>query len=323
MVHLENGKEDDSAMIGSVEEFAAVLREMLEEKYDGKMNISVCEVVKNNGVKRTGLVMREEGLNLSPNIYLDSFFEKYRNGMAIQDICRAVIKFNKENKVQQDFDMSIFSRFCNAEDKICLKLVNADRNRDMLAQIPHREYLDMAIIYYIMYSQSRSGMATTIIDNKMMQMWGADEEDLYACAQMNTPRLLKGRVRSLGDKIMEMLGYSADDEDAAASFKSCKDIFGKELLYIASNTALQNGAAVILYDGILKKFSRKIGGDFYIIPSSVHECLFFPASMTGIGPDDIAQMVREVNQKGVLPEEVLSDHVYRYDAELDWVEIVG
>lgn len=324
MANEEKGKKNDPGMYGSEKEFADAVKEMLEVWCGDRLHISVNEVNKNNGVKRTGIVIREAAFNIAPNIYLDGYFEKYHAGMALGDICRAVMETYKESRAQQDFDISDFAHFQKVKDKICYKLINADRNREMLAKMPHREYLDMAVVYYVLHRQNKDCMATTVVDNRIMEAWQTDEKTLYECAQRNLPELLKVCVYPLGNKIMELLGQPLDAGDNVEdSFDCCMRDFNKELLYVASNAAMQNGAAVILYEGVLKEFAGKSGGDFYILPSSIHECLFLPVSMANMESEEIARMVREVNQTEVSAEEVLSDHVYRYDAKRGCVEIAG
>ena len=56
-----------------------------------------------------------------------------------------------------------------------------------------------------------------------------------------------------------------------------------------------------------------MGSDLYILPSSIHEVLAVSAEDRDL--EDLEEMVRSVNQTDVSPEEVLSDNVYKYDAE--------
>ena len=55
-------------------------------------------------------------------------------------------------------------------------------------------------------------------------------------------------------------------------------------------------------------------GYFYILPSSIHEVILVPESF-GLEPERMQEMVKEINQTGVAPEEVLSDSVYYFDGE--------
>lgn len=84
--------------------------------------------------------------------------------------------------------------------------------------------------------------------------------------------------------------------------------------YVLSNTRFYYGAAEVLREDILEKFSRKIGGIFYILPSSVHELILVPES-TFICTEYLREMVKEVNKDVVTKEEWLLENVYYYDSE--------
>lgn len=60
--------------------------------------------------------------------------------------------------------------------------------------------------------------------------------------------------------------------------------------------------------------AEKLGGDFYILPSSIHEILLVPDNGDKAA-DDLRDMVREVNATQVSPEEKLTDNVYHYDSK--------
>lgn len=59
---------------------------------------------------------------------------------------------------------------------------------------------------------------------------------------------------------------------------------------------------------------EKIGSNFFILPSSLHEVLIVPASKN-MDLSELEDMVREVNATQVAPPDKLSDSVYRYDRE--------
>lgn len=80
-------------------------------------------------------------------------------------------------------------------------------------------------------------------------------------------------------------------------------------LYCFSNESKLNGAAYIMNEEIQKMVSEKLGGDYYILPSSVHEVLVISKDID-IPLQNIEQMVQHVNLSCVSAEEVLSDHVY-------------
>ena len=73
------------------------------------------------------------------------------------------------------------------------------------------------------------------------------------------------------------------------------------------------GAGVLGNTKIMDSIREQMG-DFYIIPSSIHEIIAVPMSL-GTTPDDLVEMVHQVNASEVAPSDQLSDEVYIYDAE--------
>ena len=85
-------------------------------------------------------------------------------------------------------------------------------------------------------------------------------------------------------------------------------------MYVATNEQCSLGAAVMRYPDFREKVRGMIRGDFYILPSSIHEVILVPESF-GLEPERMQEMVKEINQTGVALEEVLSDSVYYFDGE--------
>ena len=89
-----------------------------------------------------------------------------------------------------------------------------------------------------------------------------------------------------------------------------------EVLFVLTTRSTINGAGVIGCGPLLHKIHKKIG-DYYLIPSSVHEVLIAPVKhLKGIDIKDITDMVRLINQTEVLPEDRLSDRAFMYDCVL-------
>ena len=87
-----------------------------------------------------------------------------------------------------------------------------------------------------------------------------------------------------------------------------------EPMKVLTITGAVNGAGVLFCDAVLQKIRQKIG-DFYVLPSSVHEVIVVPVAY-GIDRDELTEMVRAVNRDEVAPEDRLSDQVYLYDGIL-------
>ncbi len=76
-------------------------------------------------------------------------------------------------------------------------------------------------------------------------------------------------------------------------------------MYIATNTERMNGAATILYDGLLHGFAEQVGDDLYPMPSSLHEMIIVPAM--GMEPQGLRLIVQGYNRLLAEPGEILSD----------------
>ncbi len=134
-----------------------------------------------------------------------------------------------------------------------------------------------------------------------MESHGWNEEKLMELA-MNNP-LYKDEI-CITPLENIILGIPGDD---LSSLKNS----GSPMAVI-TNTAKNYGAAAILNKDAMMKIADACEDDLYIIPSSVHECITIPKSV--MEPEELREMVCQVNQTQVLPEERLSDDVYFFDS---------
>ena len=84
-------------------------------------------------------------------------------------------------------------------------------------------------------------------------------------------------------------------------------------LYVLTTPKEKFGSSALLNKEALQNASETIGGDLLIIPCSIHEVLLVSSSQ--IEPEELETIVRIVNKEEVRPEDILSDHVYRYDCQ--------
>lgn len=47
----------------------------------------------------------------------------------------------------------------NADQKIVFHFINTEQNRDLLADVPHREFLDLSIVYELVMQMDETGIA--------------------------------------------------------------------------------------------------------------------------------------------------------------------
>ena len=281
--------------------FLEETKSSIEDRMEEGTQVSITSIQKNNGIKKDGICILESGHNISPTIYLNDYYEKYLDGMEIEDVVREVLEVYKRSKVESGVDLDFFLDYEKAKKKLVYKLVNYEKNSNWLVGVPHLEYLDLAITFYCIVNNERFGSAVIQISNAHLNMWDVTLDNIYEAARQNTPLLLPYELLSMEQVLGSMLGEGCEE---------MPDLSEQEVsMYVLSNTSRVNGAATILYPDILKDFAKACGRDLYILPSSVHEVILVPD--TGIGnPETFQEMIQDVNATQLSPEEVLSDHVY-------------
>lgn len=303
---METGKKMD------MEQFAESIKERLEQQ--GQYEVGLKQVLKNNGIMRCGLMLRSGKDNLAPTIYIEPFFEAYKDGVDMEEIVEKILEAYG-SAPGQGVDMSFFQNFATVRDRLCMKLVNREANAEFLSEVPHRGFLDMSVVYYVDYYNPRIGAGTIQVYNTHMEMWDVTEEDLWEVACINTPIQKPGRIESMRDILAETF---ARQENGDSECRGCVVKSPMPMLVI-TNTDRVNGAAVVLYRGMLKQAAEEIGRDLFILPSSLHEVIAVPV-MDEKEATGLREIVMEVN-KQLLAEEILSDQVYVYRRAQDILEI--
>lgn len=289
-------------------EFAKAVKAMIEKKLKG-VTVVANEVEKNNGLKLHGFTIQNGETNVAPCIYLDSYFEKYRLGeMDIADAVDQIVKVYEEHRPMHSLDVSLFTDFSNARDKVRARLVNTRMNEELLEKIPHRDFLDLSLIYCVEYTcEKTEGIASIRITNDHISMWGVSEEDLYQLVQENMKANDQSMISNLADVLKSMaprMDMEIDDELDTSVIP----------MYILTNKSKINGAVEIINENNLRRMSDTFDEDFYILPSSTHEVIMVPANGDN-NSESLAAMVKEVNDTQVLPNEILSYHVYKYERQ--------
>ncbi len=284
--------------------------------------VRINHVRKNNGHVRTGLVIAKEGNELAPTIYIDGMYQLYQDGVSEAQLIQKVIDAYEEAYINDTTPIqNALSSFVNAKDRLFIKLINEEKNREMLQDIPHRMVQDLAIVYALHLKDEFDFSGTVTVTNTLLQMWGIDEETLYTQAMLNTPRVSPAILCPLLE-MMESLLPTAQFLNVPPMDISEYDFDGFTIkidngndmqLYIVTNKAKLFGAASLLLPQVMEKIGEFLGS-FYVLPSSIHEVLVIPAS-SAMETSELIGMVRQINETELLPEEVLSDNIYLYDKD--------
>ena len=281
----------------------------MPEKYKG-MEVVISPMEKVNETL-DGLSLREEGKHISPTIYVNDMYRKYQNNEDLEQTIRGACEV-MERGFREIPPISVDSICKDAKEKIVFELINTTQNESYLKQLPHREFQDLSIVYKVMIKEDENGIHSTKVTNSLAERLGMSEADLFKCAAENTRRLLPPTVRSMNDVMREMFVKDGMPEDIAEMMIS--EIPPEQTMWIISNSRGINGAVNMLYENELHELAKNLGSDLYILPSSIHEVLAVSSDLAT--PEELAEMVVQVNMEEVSLNERLSNQVYHYDKDL-------
>ena len=294
----------------SFEEFTENVLKEICIRVDGAFQIRKNNVTKNNNVKLTGITVMKEGADTGPCIYLDEFFREYESGgMKFDEIVDEVYKLVVEHKDDDvsGFDVSGFLNWETVRGTIYSKLVNAGQNQEQLKTIPHRMFLDLAVVYYVQVRVTEDESGAILIHNNHMESWGQEEETLYKTAMEN--------MRTEGEAVFVSMGTLIKQMWPDAVVHPEADAHDTEM-YILTNSRKKYGAAELLDRNTLRMIADEMGDKFIVLPSSVHECIILRTCELS-EYERLAYMVQEVNDTAVRKEERLSYHIYVYSRNED------
>lgn len=277
------------------QEFVGSVTGFLRESLPGGTRLQLIPLEKNNGIIMDGLSVRKEGKRVAPMIYLDSYYREYLDGRSLRGICDQILECCEDSDFEEHFDVDFFREPERVRPTVAYRLINYEKNRELLQEIPHLPFLDLAVVFYSLLTDTPVGHATVLIRNSHLELWGKNTSWLYEAAKENTEKLLPKRLVSMEDMIYELSEGKQEPEYAGVP------------MYVLTNSRKSFGAACLLYDGALGECFRRLEESYYLIPSSVHEVILIPASAVG-DSRELCALVQEMNRTQVRSTEVLSGY---------------
>lgn len=293
--------------------FTAIVRQEVEKRTGANYKVRISDVRKNNGVILSGLTVTQDDSNISPTIYLNDYYNEYENGRAtLTNVVNDVLDTYNRNKVNRSIDMRCLLNYECVRKNVIYKLVNTEKNKELLEDVPHVEFLDLSIVFQYLIVNESFGTATILIHNAHMKLWDISLEELYRAARDNTQRIQKYEIKDMKEVICELM--QSENPEGFDCEQYMTELSDSVPMYVLSNQNRVEGAACMIYPELIKDFATAVDSSFYIIPSSVHEVLLLPVDNVDES-EEIKNMIREVNDSQVRLEEILSYSLYFYDKE--------
>ena len=187
-------------------------------------------------------------------------------------------------------------------DRIYSRLIRTEQNREALERIPFEPWMDLAVTCYV--QMEKDGSADGIqVTSDLLELWGVSKEEVLHKAWKNTIDRKDPVFRNLRDVILEM-SYAAGFGDIPG--------YESSSLFLLSNKERWYGAVCIAYPLIPFFIEKTLQiSSYYVLPSSVHECLILPDEGM-YEKEELDALVRRVNRMELEPADILCSHVYYY-----------
>lgn len=293
------------------EQFLEQLKEDLQERFAADLppeysdvRIGIRDVEKFQGESYRGISFRSGDSPVEANLNMAGAFQEYESGRLYEDIVQEVeAQLMRIVDRTPAFDIGALQDYESVKQKMMMEVIPQKGNEDRLENVPHQKIEDMALIYRVDMGEGTGGKMSSVITNQQLAVFGITGEQLHQDALENAPLTHPASLRSMAEVMAGLTGIEAPDP-----------VPGKPMLLVATTKDAFMGASVIQYPGFMEQAAEQIGGDFFVLPSSIHEVLFVPDDGNA-DYHELEAMVQSINETQVAPAERLSDRVYHYDSQ--------
>lgn len=286
------------------EDFKKEVMEKFQKYFPEERQLVYSQVRKNNAVKDSVALRIDgiEGINATTVIYIQDMYNCYLHDEIdmhkfLEKMASILMEDDEYISVTQD-EMESWTVWDNVKDNIYCVLINAERNKDKLSNIPHRNFLDLAITYKVELSICGGhNKASMDIDNIYLQKINKTEEDIYFEAKKNTPRILQVNSFELDDGVKCLINHE------------------------------KFASTIIMYEEALQELASQMKDDLVIIPDSVHSCMVISKNWLSDIDElkEVKKLIQIINQDSNLiePEHVLSDNIYYFDSKKGELRVIA
>ncbi len=290
--------------------FLKDITQRVTEKFGESYDVAVQPTKKNNGVIFDTMTIRRVDELVCPNLYLQQFYEMYLDGLGLDDVTDRIVQSYHEAIPMIPIDPETLVTPEAVRENVVYRLINYEKNKGLLEDIPHKQFLDLALIYYVMVHTGEIGEGAIRVNRPILDHCELSEDEIDLAAMENTRNLLPADLVKITDLLREF--------GEKAGVQSYSDINLEEEsseapLYVLTNKARHFGAYYMTDMELLSGISEQLESDLYILPSSVHECMVVPVKCWD-DPAGLSAMVQDINCTQVTAEEYLADTVYRFDS---------
>ncbi len=212
---------------------------------------------------------------------------------------------NESGKINAVVEAVQHGNYEKVRNQLFLKVMNIRENKDLLQGIPYFQFEDMALTCWILVESREDGISSMPYKHGFFSEIPLSQ--VRNDALNNSSRLFPPVIMPLREMMLKLMKEMPVDE----AFEWPDAVSEDNAYYVLGNERGINGASALWYPGIMEELYQIMGGDYFVLPTSLHELMILPKDNNH--SKQLKKLLHEGNQTLVTPEEILSDEIYVYD----------
>ena len=227
------------------------------------------------------------------SVHVEELYVAYQNGIRLNTIvdyicsdvlhAKSIYVYDKTKELM-DYD--------TAKSRLFVRLINYDRNADILRDVVHKTLGDIVFTVYAIVDENEFGIVSTKVLKSMVKKWDKNEDDIFNEAIKNTYYLTPPRI-------YKWEGVLCDESYAGESFMNDEDICDLDKSFSGntlSTTRKTNGAIAVFLPGVAERIAELLDSDFYMVFTSIHEVMIHSTG-SGVDPKDLKLVLQDTLRK--------------------------
>ncbi len=252
------------------------------------------------------------------SVHVEELYVAYQNGIRLNTIvdyicsdvlhAKSIYVYDKTKELM-DYD--------TAKSRLFVRLINYDRNADILRDVVHKTLGDIVFTVYAIVDENEFGIVSTKVLKSMVKKWDKNEDDIFNEAIKNTYYLTPPRI-------YKWEGVLCDESYAGESFMNDEDICDLDKSFsgnILSTTRKTNGAVAVFLPGVAERIAELLDSDFYMVFTSIHEVMIHSTG-SGVDPKDLKLVLQDTLRKVTPSSDYLTEKNYKYNRRTHKFECV-
>lgn len=252
------------------------------------------------------------------SVHVEELYVAYQNGIRLNTIvdyicsdvlhAKSIYVYDKTKELM-DYD--------TAKSRLFVRLINYDRNADILRDVVHKTLGDIVFTVYAIVDENEFGIVSTKVLKSMVKKWDKNEDDIFNEAIKNTYYLTPPRI-------YKWEGVLCDESYAGESFMNDEDICDLDKSFsgnILSTTRKTNGAVAVFLPGVAERIAELLDSDFYMVFTSIHEVMIHNTG-SGVDPKDLKLVLQDTLRKVTPSSDYLTEKIYKYNRRTHKFECV-